>query len=104
VWFADPRAGRSIYGIARHHASLGTASSRSTLLQAQSGMARAQELVLRDLAGGQAGFDAAAAASSPVGQALANLAAAGQDVKKLLPQMAPLLHYKHHLPTQDLER
>jgi hypothetical protein len=35
---------------------------------------------------------------------VANLAAAGQDVSKLLPQMAQVLQYKHHLPAQDLER
>ena len=74
--------------------------------QAQSGLARSLEQPLRDLlAGGQPGFDAAAAASSPVGQALANLVLAGQKLSPpLLPQLLPLLRYKHHLPAQDLER
>jgi hypothetical protein len=87
---------------AARHAKASTPPA--SLPQAQSGLARAQELALHDLAGGHPGFDAAAAASSPVGQALANMAAAGQDVRKLLPQLAPLLQYKHHLPAQDLER
>jgi hypothetical protein len=49
-------------------------------------------------------FDSAAAATGPVGQMLANMAAAGQDVWKLRSQLAPVLAYRHSLPAWDLLR
>jgi hypothetical protein len=49
-------------------------------------------------------FDRAAAATSPVGQLLANLAAAGQDVRALERKLGTVLSWKHNLPVPDLVR
>jgi hypothetical protein len=50
------------------------------------------------------GLDRAAAVTSPVGQQLANLAAAAQHFDRIQARMAHILSYKHSLPVPDLVR